>query len=582
MIDYPNLSRLNKFHILSAKQIIKALKSSSYPKSHMRTYSISSIFFLTASFLSITTTLLSISSHTAIAQISQMSESETLSENSISQVNVLFVNPSIGNDTKANGSQSAPLKTITQALRIAKDNTVIRLTKGTYSAETGEQFPLIIKKGVSIQGDVRSQGKGIIIQGGGEYLSRYYGSKNIAIVATGNSKLAGVTVTNPNPRGYGMWVESSQPVVEKNTFSGSTQDGVAVTGKAAPKIRNNHFYSNGANGITVSGTSQPEIKQNTFQNTGFGINIAQNASPQIISNKISDNRTGVVVQANSSPVLRNNSILNNKEDGLVVIAKAIPDLGNASNPGGNQFSFNGRYDINAKAATQEVAAYGNTLASNRIAGKVNVTASAQPVKPAISQLPKRRPTLLKPRIPRENTASSPQLPTKPNTNNEEQLNYVQVQPDTIEFTAPGIASRPIVPRPTQPTGNTSSSLPVLKPAPTGESALLPVPTAKIPVSNNGNINFPAPGVPSNSPTLQNPPRTQARTTQIDSRYRVIVEALTPRQQELVKFIVPDAFRTSRRGKRVMQAGIFSSRNKANDLVRKFKNNGLKAGIEAMK
>lgn len=542
----------------------------------MRTSSIYSVLFITAGITTVTTALPSTSSNMAVAQISPMSEDFIKSENSISQVNVLFVNPSIGNDQNTNGSENAPLKTITQALRIAKNNTVIRLLPGTYSAETGEQFPLILKKGVSIQGDTRTQGKGIIIQGGGEYLSRYYGSKNIGIVAAGNAKLAGVTVTNPNPRGYGVWVELNRPVLEQNTFTNSTQDGVAVMGKAAPKIHNNYFSQNGANGITVSGKSQPEIKGNTFQDTGFGINIAQNASPQIISNKISHNRTGIVVQAASRPVLRNNSIFNNKEDGLVVIAKAIPDLGNSSNPGGNQFNFNGRYDINAKAAKQEVAAYGNTLTDNRVVGKVNLTATAAPAKTQ-SQLPRRvSPTLLKPRA----TPQKPPAPQK-EQQTEEQFNYVQVQPNTIEFTAPQ-ATQPIAPRRSQLPANTPS-LPTLKPAPVGESAFLPTPEAKVTVTQS-NTNLPAPIVFSKPTTNQNPPLPQARVTttqtaSLQGSYRVIVEAVTPRQQELVRFIVPDAFRTNRRGRRVMQAGIFDNRDKANNLVRIFKNNGLKARIE---
>jgi parallel beta-helix repeat protein len=529
----------------------------------MRTYSIYSVVFVTGFLTTVTTVLPSTSSNIAVAQISPMSEDFTKSENLISQVNVLFVNPTIGNDQSANGRENAPLKTITQALQIAKDNTVIRLSRGTYSTESGEKFPLILKKGVSIQGDIPTQGKEIIIQGGGEYLSRYYGSKNIGIVAAGKAKLAGVTVMNPNPRGYGVWVELNRPVLEQNTFTGSTQDGVAVMGKAAPKVHNNYFYQNGANGITVSGESQPEIKGNIFQNTGFGINIAQNASPQVISNKISDNRTGVVVQAASRPVLRNNSIFNNKEDGLVVIAKAIPDLGNSSNPGGNQFSFNGRYDINAKAAKQEIAAYGNTLTDNRVVGKVNVTASAAPTKAQISQPPRISPTLLKPR-------ATPQKPPTPQA--EEQFNYVQVQGDAIEFSAPQ-APQPIASKPSQLPANTPS-LPTLKPAPVGESALSPISTAKIPLTENSNTNLPAPIVFTKPTTNQNPPLPQARvtTTQTASllgSYRVIVEAVTPRQQELVRFIVPDAFRTTRGGRRVMQAGIFQ-------------NNGLKARIEAIR
>ena len=555
-----------------SEQIITAFKSYTYLESPMRTYPISSVLFITASLASVTTTLLSTGSNIAIAQISSMSEETTLSENSISQVNVLFVNPSIGNDQQADGSETTPFKTITQALKIAKNNTVIRLGAGTYTAENGERFPLIVKKNVAIQGDTRTQGKGVVIQGGGDYLSRFYGSKNIGIVAAGNTKIAGVTVMNPNPRGYGLWIESKQPVVENSTFTGSTQDGIAVMGKATPKIHNNIFYQNGANGITVSGNSQPEIKENAFQNTGFGINIAQNASPQIIGNKISQNRTGIVIQAASSPVLRNNNILDNKEDGIVVIAKAIPDLGNASNPGNNQFSLNGRYDINAQASKQEISAYGNSYTNKRIAGKVNQTATAAPAKAPLSQLPKRQPTRLNSLVRRNNTP----LPQKPAAlPTEQQINYVEIQPGTIEFAAPQ-APQPTAIITRQIPANTPS-LPTLKPAPTGESALLPVPTAKIPVTKNNGINMSPPGTSPN-PTTNKRPQIQARTTQLGS-YKVIVEAVTPKEQELVKFIVPDAFRTRRGGRRVMQAGIFVSRDKASDLVRVFKNNGLRARIE---
>ncbi|MEO1762657.1 MAG: DUF1565 domain-containing protein [Cyanobacteria bacterium J06629_18] len=541
----------------------------------MRTSSIYSVLFATVSLTSVTTTLLSTGSNIAIAQISSMSEDTTLSENSISQVNVLFVNPSIGNDQQADGSETTPFKTITQALKTAKENTVIRLGAGTYSAENGERFPLILKKNVAIEGDTRTQGKEVIIQGGGDYLSRYYGSKNIGIVAAGNAKIAGVTVMNPNPRGYGLWIESKQPVVENNTFAGSTQDGIAVTGKASPKIHNNLFYKNGANGITVSGKSQPEIKENIFENTGFGINIAQNASPQVIGNKISQNRTGVVIQAASRPVLRNNTILDNKEDGLVVIAKATPDLGNASNPGGNQFSLNGRYDINAQASKQEISAYGNTYTNKRIAGKVNTTATAQ-AKAPLSPLPKKQPTRLDSLVRRESIPLAQKPPAKP-TQTEQQINYVEVQPGTIEFAAPQ-APQPTAIITRQTPANTPTSLPTLKPAPTGELALLPVPTAKIPVTKKSSINMSPPGVSPNPPTRSRTPQIQARTTQLGA-YKVIVEAVTPRQQELVKFIVPDAFRTRRRGRRVMQAGIFKSRDKASNLVRIFKNNGLRARIE---
>jgi parallel beta-helix repeat protein len=131
-------------------------------------------------------------------------------------------------------------------------------------------------------------------------------------------------------------------------------------------ISRNYFYQNGANGITVSADSRPEIWENVFQNNGFAINVAQNASPIIVGNQISNNRSGIVVQANTSPILRKNVIQSSKEDGLVIIDQAIPDLGNSTEPGGNQFRNNSRYDINPKAGKQVIFAGGNNICKNRI------------------------------------------------------------------------------------------------------------------------------------------------------------------------------------------------------------------------
>lgn len=66
---------------------------------------------------------------------------------------VLYVSPS-GSDSAA-GTEAAPLKSITKALELATDMTLVRLAAGTYSASaTGEVFPLRLfaKVGVTIEG----------------------------------------------------------------------------------------------------------------------------------------------------------------------------------------------------------------------------------------------------------------------------------------------------------------------------------------------------------------------------------------------------------------------------------------------
>ncbi|BAZ69299.1 hypothetical protein NIES4106_40700 [Fischerella sp. NIES-4106] len=577
--------------------------------------------FLNAAGIGVTSLILiSCYFDTAIAQTSPPQKQIHHTEKTISQVNALFVNPSIGNDKQANGGESSPLKTITKALQVATPNTVIMLAKGTYSAQTGEMFPLILKPDITIQGDVSSNGGGVIISGGGDYLSRSFGSKNVALVSAKGAKLTGITVTNSNPRGYGLWIESNNFTVVDNTFVGNTQDGITVTGNTAPIIRNNFFDRNSANGITVTDTSGAEIRENVFQETGFGINIAQKAHPLVVGNKIINNRSGIIVQASSQPILRNNVIERNQEDGLVILAQAQPDLGNSSEAGGNQFRNNGRYDINASATKQIITAYGNILASDRIAGDVNISGttgaiaqnlpspSPPPVvsssvkrasRPLNSQLLPLQPanstskivaTVTKPKQSIQpatsrvvTTSSQPKSPTSRNTAgfpipsslvvkqtttgwqqaSTPQINYVQVAPkapNTVEFVAPQPQSppNPVTSTSVKTAINQIPSLPVLQPP--------AIPSNNVPVGNQ-------------LPVSENASTTAYAGGSLSTRYRVIAEVQTQRDQELVRFLAPGAFPTFWEGKAVMQAGVFSNRYNAEQMLAILNNNGLRTVIE---
>jgi parallel beta-helix repeat protein len=554
-------------------------------------------------------------------------------EKSISQVSVLFVNPSIGDD-KAIGSESAPFKTITHALQSATPNTVITLAKGTYSSQTGEIFPLILKPGVSIQGDAANKGRGILIQGGDDYLGRSYGRQNAAIVGANQSALIGVTVTNPNPRGYGMLIESTNSTVSDSTFAGSTQDGIAVTGSGTPTISKNYFYRNGANGLTVSGTAKASVVENIFQQTGFGINIAQSAEPVIISNQIQSNRAGIIVQANARPKLRNNLIQGNREDGLVVIAQAMPDLGNSSEPGGNDFRNNARYDINASASKQIFGAVGNALATSRIAGKVDISGSTAPVaqnpQPAYETQRGNEITFSAPNAPQTNqqlsNPSGKVIPPSKNTRNTPapnvvsgrlnsqlmplkaansllnaapprtngfstpgqqnqstsdtaQINYVRINPETIEFSAPETAPQQTAmgimpPLPASPQTLPSiqtfpgMALPNRLPIPTSDMSPLPAPqTAPL-------MSYAAPSIVAST-------GASIGTVPSGLRYRVVVPVTSNRDEEILRSLAPGAFRTSWRGQGVIQVGVFNSTFNAEQMIRSLNSNGLRGVIEAL-
>ena len=484
--------------------------------------------------LGVTSTILLMTSVSSVfAQVPTVGEQILQGEKTISQINQSFVNPSTGNDKTGNGSISAPWRTISQALEASPSNSVIILSSGTYSAQTGEVFPLILKPGLAIQGNINNKGQTVTITGGGEFLSRKFGGQNVTIVGANQASLSGVTVTNSNPRGYGLWIESSNIVVRESTFTNNTQDGIAIAGDGTPSVSKNVFVRNGANGITISGNARPEIRENIFQETGFGINIAQNASPVVVANQIQNNRSGIIIQANATPMLRSNLIQGNREDGLVVIAQAKPDLGSSYDPGKNIFRNNGRLDINAKTAKLVFSAAGNNLVGSRISGKVDLKGTTASTTRISGTNPPSIPTSVRKPItftpsPRTVTplkvqpvVNPNQLPSLPNNlSDSRQFNYTQLDSGAIEFVAPQAA-----------------------------------------IGSNPSMS---------TATGQN------------VSYRVLVLVTNQQQEKLVISLVNDAFPKAWQGRRVMQVGIFNSQESAAEAVNLFDSKGLKSVVEAVK
>ncbi|MCT7982967.1 DUF1565 domain-containing protein [Laspinema sp. A4] len=284
--------------------------------------------------------------------------------------NVLYVNPQLGRDTNAGTSEAAAYRTITYALQKAQTGTVIQLAAGTYSKDTGESFPLPVKSGVTLRGNSSNKGQGVLIIGGGTYLSRTFASQNVTVNAANTSTIEGVTITNPNASGTGLWIESTNAVVRNSTFKNSRRDGIFVTGNASPKIENNVFIENEANGISIAREAGGEVRGNTFQNTGFGLAIGGTSSVLVIGNTISQNIDGMVISNSATPVLRENAIEGNERDGIVVITSARPDLGTASSEGLNRIRNNGRHALYS-VSSELIQAVGNDIDRDRIIGSIN-------------------------------------------------------------------------------------------------------------------------------------------------------------------------------------------------------------------
>ncbi|MDZ7956790.1 MAG: DUF1565 domain-containing protein [Aulosira sp. DedQUE10] len=289
---------------------------------------------------------------------------------------VIYVNPATGADTAGAGTtEAAPYKTITFALTKAQAGTVIQLAPGTYNQQSGETFPLLLKPGITLRGDEASKGQAILITGGGFYTSRTFARQDITILAETGTTITGVSVTNPNQRGSGVWIESTNPNITNNTFSNSVREGVFVTGTGNPKIENNIFVQNKGNGVSVAKSAQGEIRNNLFQDTGFGLAIGGSSTPLIVENQILQNQDGLFISETAKPILRKNVIQNNKRDGVVATVNAAPDLGTNESPGGNLIRNNTRYDVNNATKTTKILAVGNDIDQKRIFGSVDFVAA---------------------------------------------------------------------------------------------------------------------------------------------------------------------------------------------------------------
>jgi parallel beta-helix repeat protein len=504
----------------------------------------------------------------------------------------LYVNPDTGNDGRGQGTLESPFKTITQALMLAKPTTTIILAVGTYSQETGEEFPLILKNNVTIQGNSKTIGKDIVIQGGGLYTSPTAAAQNATLVATKNAgKIIGVTIMNPNSRGHGLWIESANPEIQSNMFAGNGTSGLSINGNSKPIIDNNYFYQNRGNGLLVYGTSQPQIKNNIFDRTGFGISAVQNTLITVVNNRFYGNRIGIILEGNAQAILRNNAIEQSTEDGLVTIAKSRVDLGTLEQPGKNTFKNNAGSDIRNLTKTETIVAYGNQL-NGKNQGAIDLNANMSNVNIAISTSPNITTDRSTPNIlPSNQTISTTKNTTNnrttertiDNTNNTNtsSTNINNTNGREIVFSAPTDTTSTVpnnnIPQQTSNNHNTGTLPP--PPIPTTTSRNNTTSTNNTPSNNNSNSNRKnlgdaLDGLSGTQTSSHNNPVTTNNTGINGYGYRVIVSTRDNAQKEEVKSLYPDAFSTNYNGRSMLQIGVFSSRESAEQILQYFKERGL--------
>lgn len=525
----------------------------------------------------------------AIAQTPTTQNSQT--PNQTANQNIIYVNPQTGSDRPDQGSNIAPFKTITYAISRAQAGQIIQLAYGTYSSATGEKFPIRVHLNVTLRGNETEKGKGMAIVGGGTLLTGSGFPQNVAITLADRAELRGVTVTNPNSRGYGLWIENASPAIANNTFIDNQQDGALITGKSTAIISTNQFFRNGTSGLAIEGEATPDIRGNLFQQTTFGMSIRQDASPQITENTFTQNQNGILIQANAKPVLRGNAIVNNRNYGLTISDAAMPDLGKPNDDGNNTFQGNGTFDLQ-NVSRNAVALSGNQLDSKRVKGNLQLANVRQPSSLFVNSLAT-KPTTSSTSL--NTTAPSSTLPKSDRfANINQQLEQQIASSQPMNF-APNLDTPPALVR------NASSSLsnnfnsttqannPFWYESVTSVIIRITPKSLSSPIPANSEISSSLPpvrsqppsGEPVNQPIQIAPPANTNLTPQASPKYRVVVPVSSANAVAQVRQIVPTSFASRLNGYLVVQIGAYSDRRIAEVQVSRLAQQGLSARIETI-
>jgi parallel beta-helix repeat protein len=457
--------------------------------------------------------------------------------------NVIYVNPKTGDDSHS-GKELSPLKTITQALKIASVGSTIKLASGTYSEAIGEVFPLIIEDKITLKGDPSNQGYKTIIEGDGYFVSPTGAGQNVTIAALKDAgSITGVTVTNNHSRGHGLWIESASPQVVGNTFTRNGNTGVSVNGNSAPLIENNYFYNNSGNGLLVYGTSKPEVINNTFKQTGFGVSLIQNTFTVLKDNQFDSNRIGIILEGNSQAVLRDNEIINSLESGLTAIAKSRVDLGTDDESGNNIFRSNRQLDIQ-NATDNEIPAVGTQVQGDTV-GNINFE----------------RGTFVATNDSDKTFADLPPLPAR------REVNRPPLPKLNIPASAPTIETTSALPSPPPVSGNDRSNKELIfTPASSSPEVRDIEPVPYVPPISNTALKSNSSQIDSLSDVLG------SRASQV--KYKVLVEALNEVEEKEVRSLYPEAFKTVFQGQSWLQVGAFNNWDKARQAERTLIDLGL--------
>jgi CHRD domain/Protein of unknown function (DUF1565)/Periplasmic copper-binding protein (NosD) len=265
----------------------------------------------------------------------------------------LYVDVNTGTDDANCGDSDNPCRTITYALTKTAGNENIYIAKGVYDTTSGESFPLALKTGTALLGDlvfvqVLPTTTGNVLRGTllpATLIRIADTTMSSAILGEDGTYIGGIIVDYSQSNISYAAVEGTNKsmFINQSAFYG-VPDGVTVTSGVnvggGSTIKHSLFSDFVQSAIySYGGSGTATISHNTVKNSGIGINTRYMPGSHIFRNRVINNTFGIIPgsdslvflnditknytgieQPGSGTMIQSNTILNNDESGIQIVS----------------------------------------------------------------------------------------------------------------------------------------------------------------------------------------------------------------------------------------------------------------------
>ncbi|WP_204139927.1 S-layer homology domain-containing protein [Halomicronema sp. CCY15110] len=295
---------------------------------------------------------------------------------------LLYVDSRRGQDAHTGRQPTQALKTLTQALRQSRGDTLIRLTAGRYDATSGERFPLMIPTDCEVRGEWSGDRPMTLIEGGGTFQHPLLGLPSVTCGVADGARLNSVIIANAQRQGIGLWLADGHPQLQRVFVRQCDQYGIVVLDRALPWLQDCQLEDCGQAGITFFTQSKGQLERVQAVRNRIGIWLRDASAPLIRSCRVERCDTGIAIADTAHPVLRDNHLRQNQSYGLHLTGLGTADFGQAADPGRNIVRDNDQFDV-YNVTQRSLTSCGNDVIPQRLQGGVALMASTLPDASAI-------------------------------------------------------------------------------------------------------------------------------------------------------------------------------------------------------